>query len=120
MPEELSNGTYLNEANIYIGKITPPTVVKLFQEQFQKEFKLFLTLRYKELVGGGRMVLTFLGRKTEAMLLHGEVDSMWELLSKALQSLVQKVSKFSFWEYVDHSKDFHDYSFIIELKHSIV
>ena len=97
MPEKLSNGTYVNEANIYIGKTTtPPTVVKLFQEQFQKDFKLFLTLRYKELVGGGRMLLTFLGRKTEEMLMHGEVGSMWELLAKALQSLVQKVGKFSF------------------------
>jgi hypothetical protein len=90
VPEELSNETYLNEANIYIGKTTPPAVVKLFQEQFLKDFRLFLTLRYKELVGGGRMVLTFLGRKTEEMLMHGEVGSMWELLAKALQSLVQK------------------------------
>ncbi|CAN6312437.1 unnamed protein product [Urochloa humidicola] len=90
VPEDLSNGTYLNEGNIYIGKSTPSTVVKLFQEQFQKDFKLFLTLRYKELVDGGRMVLTFLGRKTEEMLMHGEVGSMWELLAKSLQSLVQK------------------------------
>jgi jasmonate O-methyltransferase len=42
------------------------------------------------------MVLTFLGRKTEEMLMHGEVGSMLELLAKALQSLVQKVGKFSF------------------------
>ncbi|KAK8445752.1 hypothetical protein SEVIR_9G378400v4 [Setaria viridis] len=90
VPDDLSNGTYLNEENIYIGKTTPPSVVKLFQEQFQKDFKLFLTLRCKELVGGGRMVLTFLGRKTEEMLTHGEVGSMFELLAKALQCLVQK------------------------------
>ncbi|CAN6300618.1 unnamed protein product [Urochloa humidicola] len=90
VPEDLSNGTYLNEGNIYIGKTTPSAVVKLFQEQFQKDFKLFLTLRYKELVDGGRMVLTFLGRKTEEMLMHGEVGSMWELLAKSLESLVQK------------------------------
>jgi len=52
---------------------------------------LFLALRYKELVFGGRMVLTFLGRKSEEMLMHGEVGTMWELLAKSLQSLVQKV-----------------------------
>jgi hypothetical protein len=45
----------------------------------------------KELVSGGRMVLTFLGRKSEEMLMHGEVGTMWELLAKSLQSLVQKV-----------------------------
>jgi len=66
-------------------------VVTLFQEQFRKDFKLFLALRYKELVLGGRMVLTFLGRKSGEMLMHGEVGTMWELLAKSLQSLVQKV-----------------------------
>ncbi|KAF8674837.1 hypothetical protein HU200_047968 [Digitaria exilis] len=89
VPGDLSNGSHQNEENIYIGKTTTPTVVALFKEQFQKDFKLFLTLRYKELVSGGRMVLTFLGRKGEEMLMHGEVSSMWELLAKALQSLVQ-------------------------------
>jgi jasmonate O-methyltransferase len=91
VPEDLSNGTHLNEQNIYIGKTTSPTVVTLFQEQFRKDFKLFLALRYKELLSGGRMVLTFLGRKSEEMLMHGEVGTMWELLAKSLQSLVQKV-----------------------------
>lgn len=81
-------------------------MVKLFQEQFQKDFKLFLTLRCKELVGGGRMVLTFLGRKTEEMLAHGEVGSMWELLAEALQTLVQKV------ECVKNLNEIYDNSYI--------
>ncbi|KAF8779679.1 hypothetical protein HU200_002430 [Digitaria exilis] len=91
VPDDLSNGSHQNEENIYIGKTTTPTVVALFKEQFQKDFKLFLTLRCKELVSGGR-ILTFLGREGEEMLMHGEVSSMWELLAKALQSLVQMVS----------------------------
>ncbi|KAL6642526.1 hypothetical protein ACP70R_020707 [Stipagrostis hirtigluma subsp. patula] len=90
VPEDLSNGTHINEGNIYIGKTTPPNVVTLFREQFENDFKLFLMLRYRELVYGGRMVLTLLGRKSEDMLTHGEVSSMWELLAQALQSLVQK------------------------------
>ncbi|TVU10455.1 hypothetical protein EJB05_43987, partial [Eragrostis curvula] len=90
VPEDLSNGTHRNEENIYIGRSTPPAVVQMFQEQFRKDFKLFLTLRYKELVSGGRMILTFLGRKGEEMLMHGDVDSMFELLSAALNILVQK------------------------------
>ena len=50
-----------NADNIYIGKTTPQVVVELFREQFEKDFELFLTLRWKELVSGGRMVLTFAG-----------------------------------------------------------
>ncbi|KAL6909720.1 hypothetical protein ACP4OV_001379 [Aristida adscensionis] len=90
VPEDLSNGTHLNEGNIYIGKTTPRAVIKLFQQQFKKDFELFLVLRYKELVCGGRMVLTFLGRKGEDILMHGDVARMWELLAEALHTIVRK------------------------------
>ncbi|KAL6883570.1 hypothetical protein ACP4OV_010984 [Aristida adscensionis] len=90
VPEGLLDGTHMNEGNIYIGKATPPKVVKLFQEQFQKDFKLFQRLRYKELVCGGHMVLTLLGRKSDDMFKHGEVGTMWELLAEALEYLAQK------------------------------
>lgn len=93
VPEDLSSGKHLNEGNIYIGKTSPPVVAKLFQEQFRKDFELFLILRYRELVSGGRMVLTFLGRKSEDMLMHGDVATMWELLAEALQIMFQKVHK---------------------------
>jgi len=90
VPEGLSRGTHINEDNIYIGKTTPATVAGLFHEQFQKDFKLFLALRYSELVCGGRMLLTFLCQKTAQMSVHGGVGGMWELLSEALKSLVLK------------------------------
>ncbi|CAL5038269.1 unnamed protein product [Urochloa decumbens] len=90
VPEGLSSGAILNEHNVYIGKASPPSVVKLFQEQFQEDFESFLALRYRELVYGGRMVLTFLGRKSKEMFMHGEVGNIFELLTEALQSLVQK------------------------------
>jgi jasmonate O-methyltransferase len=48
----------VNGGNIYIGKTTPQVVVKLFQEQFGKDFELFLKLQYEELVSGGHMVLS--------------------------------------------------------------
>ncbi|XP_051216596.1 anthranilate O-methyltransferase 2 isoform X1 [Lolium perenne] len=90
VPEELSSCTRLNEDNIYIGKTSPPSVIKLFQQQFQQDFELFLTLRSRELVSGGQMLLTFLGRKNEEMLMHGEVGIVYELVAKSLRSLVQK------------------------------
>ncbi|KAF8642608.1 hypothetical protein HU200_067288 [Digitaria exilis] len=90
VPEDLSNGTYVNGGNIYIGKNTPQVVVELFREQFKNDFELFLKLRYKELVPGGRMVLTFMGRKGGDMPMHGTVARVWELLSKAVQHLVEK------------------------------
>ncbi|KAM3189265.1 hypothetical protein ACQJBY_067901 [Aegilops geniculata] len=90
VPEELSSCTHLNEGNIYIGKTTPPMVIKLFQKQFKKDFELFLTLRFKELVSGGRMLLTFLGRKNEEMMTHGEVGTLYELVAESLLSLVLK------------------------------
>uniref|UniRef100_A0A0E0LAY3 Jasmonate O-methyltransferase n=1 Tax=Oryza punctata TaxID=4537 RepID=A0A0E0LAY3_ORYPU len=89
VPEELSSGVHLNEGNIYIGKATPSHVVTLFQK-FKEDLSLFLALRLEELVGSGRMVLTFLGRKSSQMLAHGDVGTMWELLAEALQILVQK------------------------------
>ncbi|XBI09057.1 hypothetical protein VPH35_136694 [Triticum aestivum] len=91
VPEELSSCTHVNEGNIYIGKTTPPIVIKLFQEQFKTDFELFLALRSRELVNGGRMLLTFIGRKSEEMMMHGDVSTLFELVAKSLQSLVLKV-----------------------------
>jgi anthranilate O-methyltransferase len=65
--------------------------VKLYQKQFEEYFSLFLKLRHGELVSGGQMVLTFLGRKNTDVV-RGEVSYMWGLLAQALQSLVEQVS----------------------------
>jgi len=67
-------------------------VVKCFQEQFHKDFSLFLKLRHEELVYGGKMVLTFVGRKDEDVY-NGDMNQLYGLLSRSLQSLVAKVSK---------------------------
>ncbi|CAM0943504.1 unnamed protein product [Alopecurus aequalis] len=90
VPYELSAGSYVNEGNIYVGRTTPHTVITLFREQFENDLELFLTLRSKELVTGGRMLLTFQGRKGQPMLMHGEIGTMYELLSESLRSLVLK------------------------------
>ncbi|XP_021308636.1 benzoate O-methyltransferase isoform X3 [Sorghum bicolor] len=91
VPEELHarNGTPLNKDNIYITKTTPSSVVKCFQEQFNKDFSLFLKLRHEELVYGGKMVLTFVGRKDEDVY-NGDMNQLYGLLARSLQSLVAK------------------------------
>nr|CAB3447595.1 unnamed protein product [Digitaria exilis] len=90
VPEELVRGAVVNEGNMYIWETTPPSVVELYQKQFQEDFSLFLQLRHKELVSNGQMVLIFLGRKNEDVL-RGEASYyIWGLLARALQSLVKE------------------------------
>ncbi|CAM0914100.1 unnamed protein product [Alopecurus aequalis] len=90
VPSELSRCTQLNEGSIYIGKTTSPTVIKFFQDQFHKDFEIFLTLRSRELVSGGRMLLIFLGQNSEEMLMHGDVSTLFELVAKSIRLLVLK------------------------------
>jgi hypothetical protein len=40
------------------------------------------------------MLLTFIGRKNEDMLMHGEVSTVFELVAKSIRSLVLKVYTF--------------------------
>ncbi|KAJ6800411.1 anthranilate O-methyltransferase 3-like [Iris pallida] len=89
VPQRLHNSpsSPLNKGNIYIAEASPQIVVDLYLEQFQKEFSTFLRLRYKELVLSGRMVLTFLGRRSSHAR-YGELSKFWGLLSDAMNDMV--------------------------------
>lgn len=63
------------------------SVRNAYHSQFHKDFSLFLNSRSEEMVSGGRMVLSFMGRSSSD---PSTEDScyQWELLAQALTSLV--------------------------------
>ncbi|KAJ4963049.1 hypothetical protein NE237_022988 [Protea cynaroides] len=78
----------INKSNIYLTRSSPPSVIRAYIEQFQKDFSLFLSLRSKEITSKGRMVLTMLSRRSQEPF--GKECYAWELLSKSLNDLVSE------------------------------
>nr|WKU83437.1 O-methyltransferase 1 [Hamelia patens] len=78
-----------NKGNIYMARSSPPSVVKAYVNQFEKDFSTFLNYRAEELVAGGRMVLTILGRKNEDPC-SKDGCYIWELLAAALNDMVSE------------------------------
>ncbi|GMY12104.1 S-adenosyl-L-methionine:benzoic acid/salicylic acid carboxyl methyltransferase 3-like [Fagus crenata] len=79
----LSQGTFtwqVQPQHVYLGRTT---------SNFQKAFSMFLKCRAEELVAGGRMVLTFLGRRSEDPSSE-ECCYVWELLALALNDMVSE------------------------------
>ncbi|CAN1236763.1 Salicylate carboxymethyltransferase [Linum grandiflorum] len=54
-----------NKGNISYGSSSPRDVFDLYSGQFRKDFAEFLRCRALELVSGGKMVLTFPGRRND-------------------------------------------------------
>ena len=42
-------------------------VLEAYAKQYRKDFTLFLELRAKELVSGGRMIVSLVGRRSDAI-----------------------------------------------------
>nr|GEW76707.1 benzoate carboxyl methyltransferase-like [Tanacetum cinerariifolium] len=85
VPEGLDD----NGLNIYMAKTSPHNVLEAYENQFRTDFTKFLQLRSEEIVCGGCMVLTFVGR--------GSVDptsddccSILELLAKSLHDMLKE------------------------------
>lgn len=79
----------INKGNIYISITSPTSVIRTYHQQFQKDFSAFLKCRSEEMVTGGRMVLTILGRISDDPT-SKECCYIWELLSKALRDMVSQ------------------------------
>ncbi|XP_038699293.1 S-adenosyl-L-methionine:benzoic acid/salicylic acid carboxyl methyltransferase 3-like [Tripterygium wilfordii] len=98
-------GLESNKGNICMASSSPTSVYKAYYHQFQKDFNSFLKCRSEELVAGGRMALTFMGRTSDDPCKH-ESSYILELLALALKQLVserliaeEKVQSFNFPQY---------------------
>ncbi|XP_031253898.1 salicylate carboxymethyltransferase-like [Pistacia vera] len=85
VPQGIEN----NKGNIYMASTSPPCVLKAYYQQFQTDFSVFLKCRSEELVAGGRMVLTFLGRRSDDPS-SKECCYIWELLAMALNEMASE------------------------------
>ncbi|XP_022923187.1 salicylate carboxymethyltransferase-like [Cucurbita moschata] len=91
VPEELSEkGKGIrNKGKIFISKTSPSEVIEAYYGQFKKDFSCFLKSRSKEVVCGGRMVLTFRGRRQPDPC-PDETCLLWDYLGLAFQALVHE------------------------------
>ncbi|GMI79506.1 hypothetical protein like AT5G66430 [Hibiscus trionum] len=85
VPKEVEN----NNENVYISSLSPPNVSEAYSEQFRKDFSKFLRLRSEEMISGGRMMLTMIGRRSTDPTSKDNC-CIWELLTKSLIDLVAK------------------------------
>ncbi|CAI9292344.1 unnamed protein product [Lactuca saligna] len=86
IPEGIEN----NKDNIYMATSSPPNVFEAYEKQFQTDFIKFLQMRSKELVHGGCMVLTFLGRSSVDPTTNENGGRILELLSQSLLDMVKE------------------------------
>ncbi|KAK9066875.1 hypothetical protein SSX86_014198 [Deinandra increscens subsp. villosa] len=100
-----------NKGNIYMSRTSPPSVIKAYHEQFQRDFMTFLKCRSEEMVRGGRMVLTLLGRQSDDPC-SKECCYVWDLLALSLNDMVskglieeEKVDSFNIPQYTPSSKE---------------
>ncbi|XP_057547495.1 S-adenosyl-L-methionine:benzoic acid/salicylic acid carboxyl methyltransferase 3-like [Amaranthus tricolor] len=84
---QIPEGIEDNENNIYIARTSPPHVLKAYSDQFMKDFTSFLRCRSQEVVNGGMMIITVLGRKS-LKLYSKQACYMWDLLAMALNDML--------------------------------
>lgn len=84
---EDERGKGLNKGKLYISKSSPNCVLKAYSQQFQNDFLQFLESRSQEMVHGGRMVLSFMGRESMDPT-SPNCCYQWELLAQSLMTMV--------------------------------
>ncbi|XP_058725321.1 probable jasmonic acid carboxyl methyltransferase 2 [Vicia villosa] len=86
---EEKGGRRLNKGNLCISKNSPNCVLQAYSQQFQNDLSCFLKSRSQEMVYGGRMVLSFLGRQSMEYT-SSNCYYQWELLARALKTMVSE------------------------------
>ncbi|GMH17498.1 hypothetical protein Nepgr_019339 [Nepenthes gracilis] len=91
VPPELDakNRAMLNKGKIYISKASTNVVMDAYKQQFKKDFSSFLQSRAKEVILGGHMVLSFMGRMSTDPTAD-EACYHWELIARSLMNMVSK------------------------------
>ncbi|KAE9456690.1 hypothetical protein C3L33_11406, partial [Rhododendron williamsianum] len=96
-------GIPLNKGKLYLSETSPVRVVEAYSTQFHKDFSLFLKSRAEEMLPGGRMALSFTGRRDTDHNFEQSRFQYWELLALALMSLAseglveeEKIDSFNF------------------------
>uniref|UniRef100_A0ACD5TLH6 Uncharacterized protein n=1 Tax=Avena sativa TaxID=4498 RepID=A0ACD5TLH6_AVESA len=77
-----------------------PMILEAYAHQFKKDFTLFLELRAKELVPGGRLVISLPGRRSDEV--SSKSIHLWETLAQilrvmALEGVIDKAKYDSFY-----------------------
>ncbi|RDX96346.1 Salicylate carboxymethyltransferase, partial [Mucuna pruriens] len=97
IPDELTNGEEpINKGTIYLTRTSPPEVHKAYFAQFQEDFKFFLKSRSNEILPGGAMVLTFMGRDEDNELINAWVVIGMALNDMAAETLIEQAKLDSF------------------------
>ncbi|XP_021746350.1 salicylate carboxymethyltransferase-like [Chenopodium quinoa] len=97
VPDEIED----NKGNIFLARTSPSNVLEAYYKQFEKDFSMFLRCRSEEVIEGGMMVLTILGRKSSEIY-SKESCNMFDLLATAINDMViegfieeEKLNKFN-------------------------
>ncbi|KAJ4847358.1 hypothetical protein Tsubulata_005594 [Turnera subulata] len=83
------SGMPLNKGNICLANASPSSVHKAYVGQFEKDFTSFLSWRSLEMVSGGRMVLTIMGRSAHNAACKYESEIL-QSISNALKEMVDE------------------------------
>ncbi|KAL6995712.1 jasmonate O-methyltransferase [Sarracenia purpurea var. burkii] len=113
----------INKGKVYISTTSPICVRNAYYLQFQKDFSLFLKSRSEEIVPGGRMVLSLMGRTSKD---PSTLESIFvpELLAQALMSMAsegiikeEKIDSFNFPIYFPSPEEL---TFVVKTEGSFV
>ncbi|XP_074270441.1 putative jasmonic acid carboxyl methyltransferase 2 [Silene latifolia] len=101
----------LNKGKVYLSVTSPGHVIDAYRLQFRKDFTTFLKCRSEEMVLGGRMVLSFMGRRSIDHTFEEDYYPM-EFIAQALMTMVsqgrlkeEKVDSFNAPFYAPHHEE---------------